>query len=523
MVADEISWDPAGGSLDRATLEGLDAVVHLAGAGLADVRWSEARKVVLHDSRVRSTQRARAGARGPGAAAARTRLGLGDRLVRRSRRRLGSASRAIRGPVFSPRSGGHGRAPRSRRARPESAWRTRAPASCSRRTAACWRSCCRSSASAWAGRWATAGSGGAGSSLDDMLAALAHAIEHEDVRRPVQRRRALAREGRRFRAHARARAGASVGAPGAGVRAARRRRARTRRRSAARQPARAARRAAAHGVQLSRSGTGARASPPAGSREGVRMMRASRVRGDRAVTPGITGFTKAASWRSLRHVRFPYRFVMAAALGAAIAGCSSSPAPEGSAPPPAAPAAAAAGSGIVSGAPDTAGAVPGSPNALYVFRFKQIDPSSSQFNYRDRDLSFYFRPSPSGLYFRVENLQGRPVQLDWDHSCLLRRERAFGQGRPRHHALERPLRATRLHADRRRSSSSGTTCSRSSTWWIPVPPPAPTRSRTSRWCPRTRARPPTRAARSESTSCSSIEDRPRTYPFRFQVASVIPR
>jgi hypothetical protein len=43
-------------------------------------------------------------------------------------------------------------------------------------------------------------------------------------------------------------------------------------------------------------------------------------------------------------------------------------------------------------------------------------PGGSGFNYRDRDLSFYFRPSPNSLYFRVENLQGRPVILQWDES-----------------------------------------------------------------------------------------------------------
>ena len=100
---------------------------------------------------------------------------------------------------------------------------------------------------------------------------------------------------------------------------------------------------------------------------------------------------------------------------AALAGCSSSPPPEGAAPPPAAPAVT---SEVVSGAPDTAGAIPGSANALYVFRFKQTEPASVLFNFRDRDLSFYFRPSPSALYFRVENLQGRAVQIDWDHSVF---------------------------------------------------------------------------------------------------------
>lgn len=53
--ADEISWDPAGGTLDSQALEGCDAVVHLAGAGIGDKRWSKKRKQELADSRIRST------------------------------------------------------------------------------------------------------------------------------------------------------------------------------------------------------------------------------------------------------------------------------------------------------------------------------------------------------------------------------------------------------------------------------------------------------------------------------------
>ena len=51
---DEITWDPAAGSLDAAALEGAGSVVNLAGAGIGDRRWSADRKQVLRDSRVRS-------------------------------------------------------------------------------------------------------------------------------------------------------------------------------------------------------------------------------------------------------------------------------------------------------------------------------------------------------------------------------------------------------------------------------------------------------------------------------------
>ena len=48
---DETRWDPSG-QIDAAALEGLDAVVHLAGAGIGDRRWSESYKTELRDSRL---------------------------------------------------------------------------------------------------------------------------------------------------------------------------------------------------------------------------------------------------------------------------------------------------------------------------------------------------------------------------------------------------------------------------------------------------------------------------------------
>ena len=54
--ADVVCWDPAAGLLDAAQLEGLDAVVHLAGENIAGRRWSVAQKARIRDSRVESTQ-----------------------------------------------------------------------------------------------------------------------------------------------------------------------------------------------------------------------------------------------------------------------------------------------------------------------------------------------------------------------------------------------------------------------------------------------------------------------------------
>jgi len=51
----EIAWEPAGGGLEPAALEGLDAIVHLSGASLAARRWTPAWKRELMASRVRST------------------------------------------------------------------------------------------------------------------------------------------------------------------------------------------------------------------------------------------------------------------------------------------------------------------------------------------------------------------------------------------------------------------------------------------------------------------------------------
>lgn len=53
---DERGWDPPAGRMDSGALDGVDAVVNLCGAGLADRRWSQARKQVLLDSRIEPTE-----------------------------------------------------------------------------------------------------------------------------------------------------------------------------------------------------------------------------------------------------------------------------------------------------------------------------------------------------------------------------------------------------------------------------------------------------------------------------------
>jgi len=49
-------WDIKKGIIDEKAFENLDYIVHLAGAGIADEKWSGKRKKILIDSRVASTK-----------------------------------------------------------------------------------------------------------------------------------------------------------------------------------------------------------------------------------------------------------------------------------------------------------------------------------------------------------------------------------------------------------------------------------------------------------------------------------
>jgi uncharacterized protein (TIGR01777 family) len=53
---DERRWDPPNGVIADGTLDGVDAVINLCGAGCADQRWSPARKQELRDSRIVPTR-----------------------------------------------------------------------------------------------------------------------------------------------------------------------------------------------------------------------------------------------------------------------------------------------------------------------------------------------------------------------------------------------------------------------------------------------------------------------------------
>jgi len=54
--SDEVRWNPTTGDIDLAGLRGTEAVVHLAGAGVGDHRWTEAYKRQILSSRVDGTR-----------------------------------------------------------------------------------------------------------------------------------------------------------------------------------------------------------------------------------------------------------------------------------------------------------------------------------------------------------------------------------------------------------------------------------------------------------------------------------
>ena len=55
IARDEISWDPTAGTVDLSALEGVDAVIHLAGAGVGDKRWTKKYRSTILNSRLLGT------------------------------------------------------------------------------------------------------------------------------------------------------------------------------------------------------------------------------------------------------------------------------------------------------------------------------------------------------------------------------------------------------------------------------------------------------------------------------------
>jgi uncharacterized protein (TIGR01777 family) len=52
----EYRWDPYRDDIDEIALKGLDAVIHLSGAGIGDRRWTAERKRQIYDSRIVTTR-----------------------------------------------------------------------------------------------------------------------------------------------------------------------------------------------------------------------------------------------------------------------------------------------------------------------------------------------------------------------------------------------------------------------------------------------------------------------------------
>lgn len=52
---DQIGWDPEAGRIDAPALEGIDAVVHLAGEGIGEHKWTPEQKRRIRESRTRGT------------------------------------------------------------------------------------------------------------------------------------------------------------------------------------------------------------------------------------------------------------------------------------------------------------------------------------------------------------------------------------------------------------------------------------------------------------------------------------
>jgi uncharacterized protein (TIGR01777 family) len=52
---DEVFWDPIRGEIDLAALDGVDAVIHLAGANVGDKRWTKSYRAEILNSRLLGT------------------------------------------------------------------------------------------------------------------------------------------------------------------------------------------------------------------------------------------------------------------------------------------------------------------------------------------------------------------------------------------------------------------------------------------------------------------------------------
>ena len=211
-------------------------------------------------------------------------------------------------------------------------------------------------------------------------------------------------------------------------------------------------------------------------------------------------------------------------LGVALlAGCSSSPPPEVPGQPPqlAPPPESDANipSALVYGAADSVAPRPGSPGALYRYRFRQVEPASDRFVFRDRELSFYFRPTPAALFMQVENLQDRPTWIDWERSTFTG---PFGQQYKVAHATTRWNDRFRLQ---NQTQISG--LQRYTDYLFPMGylvDPGPSDEQLHRpLLPEDHSAPQYQDRQFAVSLTFLIEGQPRVYYFRYEIASVLPR
>lgn len=205
-----------------------------------------------------------------------------------------------------------------------------------------------------------------------------------------------------------------------------------------------------------------------------------------------------------------------------LAGCSSSPPPAdlpGHPNPPPTRTDGYVPPAIVSGAADSVSPRPGSPRALYRFRFRQIEPASERNTFQDRELSFYFRPTPAALFIQVENRQDRPTWIDWERSWFA--DPLGNSGKVAH--------ATTQYADRFRAQNQTQIpgLQRYSDYLFPidnlVDPGSGDEQLHRPLLPEDNSAPQFEDKEFAVGLTFLIEGQPRSYTFRYRVASVLPR
>ncbi|UXP33735.1 TIGR01777 family oxidoreductase [Reichenbachiella agarivorans] len=56
LTAEVFEWDIRSGYIEEGALDGVEVIIHLAGAGVAEHKWTEKRKKEIYDSRIDSTR-----------------------------------------------------------------------------------------------------------------------------------------------------------------------------------------------------------------------------------------------------------------------------------------------------------------------------------------------------------------------------------------------------------------------------------------------------------------------------------